>query len=242
MKTRLGWLVPILWVYASTNSAAESFAPTALETPSSLLNRASKLIQLMTNLTAAVDISTVDRRAAQSTPTLTKESWRFTRIGETNTFTRTRFLPFRSQEVIETMDYSGGRFVGLTNSSLPSDLSLPGFEPVNLLREMKQAKTVTDRREGDLRILTAEVPTGSCIAWFSTTDALPQRIEKHRGGQLLLVYACSRGSSSRFLPQRDTFHFYENGVVVTTVIRSFHNVEERSSPASGSPMHSSEAN
>jgi hypothetical protein len=193
-----------------------------------LLVRALSVFDRVTNLTASVDINSVDHLTSEASPTLTKEGWRFTRNGSTNTFTRIRYLPFAGREIIEGTNYSGGKLLVGKSASLPGTISLPGFEVYNLLAAMRCAALTTESRDGDSTVFTATLsPTETQKAWFSPTAVLPIRIEKRREGQLVMVYTRAAASDSRrILPSHDTCQLYENGRLTATMRRSFFSVQE----------------
>ena len=115
-------------------SATSSFIDSSAQ---DLLQRSLHLFGRTTNFSAAVDVDTVDRLSTQAQTTRAKEAWKFSRVGLTNTFTRTRFAPVSGGEIIESTNYFGGRLlVGPSSVSMPVDASLPGFEMLNHMRRL----------------------------------------------------------------------------------------------------------
>ena len=195
-----------------------------------VIQRAAQTFQRATNFSAAVDVDTIDRQSAQPQSTRAKEAWKFSRVGGTNLFTRTRFTPVPGLEMIEATNYAGGRLVvGPSSVPLPEDASLPGFETLNLLADLLAAGPVVERKEAGSLVVSAKTRAGLVLkAWFPEGRTMPSRIEKHRDGNL--VFALTRtdaGSGTSILPLRDSLHFYENGRITTTVLRSFAHVDER---------------
>lgn len=191
-----------------------------------LLDRAIEIFGGITNFSAGVDVQTIEHGNPSSGSVLAKETWRFSREGQTNRFTRNRYLPFRGQEVIESSSYSGGVLVSVTNIPLPATSSLPGFEVHNFLAMIRAQGTATVQRENDLLLVESGTVEGTkCYAWFSPKAALPIRLEKRKSGELILVYSQSPKSGG-LLPSREVFQFYEEGQIKTTIIRSFSNIKE----------------
>ena len=207
-------------------SATSSFIDSSAQ---DLLQRSLHLFGRTTNFSAAVDVDTVDRLSTQAQTTRAKEAWKFSRVGLTNTFTRTRFAPVSGREIIESTNYFGGRLlVGPSSVSMPVDASLPGFEMLNHLRNMLAAGPALERREGESTVMSATLRSGQTLkAWFHDGCVVPSRIEKHQGGNLVFAITRAEGrAGNSLLPQGDSLHFYENGRVTTTVLRSFSNIRE----------------
>ena len=208
-----------------------------------VIQRAAQTFRAATNFSAAVDVDTIDRQSAQPQSTRAKEAWKFSRAGGTNLFTRTRFTPVSGLEMIESTNYAGGRFVvGPSSVPLPADASLPGFETLNLLADVLAAGPVIERKEAGSLLISATTRAGLVLkAWFPEGRTTPSRIEKHRDGNL--VFALSRtdaGNGPSILPLRDALHFYENGRITTTVLRSFAQVEERPPASPAAPAATQE--
>lgn len=206
-------------------------APTLAALPTELIQRAVDAFTSATNVSAAVDLDTVDRLATSAAPTRAKESWKFSKAGGTNTFTRTRFVPVAGNEMIESTNYSGGRMlVGSSSVAMPAGTSLPGFEALNHLTDMLVADPVVEAREGASFVVSAKLRSSQTLkAWFSGGHSSPSRIEKYQGSALVFVLTrTDAGAADSVLPLRDALHFYENGRVTTTVLRSFSGIRELS--------------
>ena len=185
--------------------------------------------QQTTNFSAAVDVDTIDRQAAPAQTTRAKESWKFSRVGSTNTFIRARFTPVAGRERIESTSYSGGRLLaGVASAAMPPDASLPGFEALNLLSELLAAGPVIESREAGSLIISAKLASGQTLrAWFPERGAAPTRIERYQDGALALVLTRTDAApAGNVLPLHDALHLYQSGRVTTSVLRSYSNVTE----------------
>jgi hypothetical protein len=223
--------------YLSLVPGGFSSEATALNTsdPPKLLARALMAFKWVTNFVAAVDIVTVDNRRTNLAPTLAKETWHFAGGGQTNVFTRTRYLPLPGKERLESTNYSGGNLIASKSAPLPDTLSLPGFELYNLLAKMSAGPTAAGSPNGTaIKVTVTLSPEETQIAWFAPQTILPYRVEKRRGGDLLMVYTRTPDASvGQILPLRDVIQIYENGRIAVTVTRSFSNANEALAPFSG---------
>jgi hypothetical protein len=203
------------------------------------LNRVLQAILVTTNFSAAVDVDTVDRQSNPPQSTRSKEAWRFSRSGTTNTFTRTRFSPIPGREIIESTNFGGGLLlVGQSFVSLPADASLPGFEAMNMLAEMLAASPSLEHEEGGSFVLSATTPAGLVLkAWFTDKRLMPYRLIRLQGSNLLFVLTREEaGTVDSVLPMSDALHFYENGRVIATSVRSFSNVNQLSGKPQAAPV------
>lgn len=186
--------------------------------------RAISAMDALTNFSAAVDVDIVHRKAPASPPTRGKEAWKYSRVGRTNYFVRTRFTSIPGVEAIESSGYSGGQLqAGDSSTSLPKEASLPGFEAANLLSEMLLAGPAIESRDTNVCVIVATFPTGDRgKVWFYHARTMPFRLEKHRGSSLLFVLNRTEASDGRqFLPISDALHIYENGSPTLSILRSF---------------------
>jgi hypothetical protein len=192
----------------------------------------------VTNFSAGVDVDTIDRLGPPSPPRVAKEAWKFNRVGGTNRFVRTRFLPMAGEETIESTNHQGGRLLaGATVVPLPPDSSLPGFEVRHFLQQMLAARPVMESSNAEVFVVTAKLARGEQLkAFFSTSSRTPYRVEKSAQGRTLFVLArTEEAAGGSLLPASDSMHFHENGRVTSTVLRSFSNTREFAEPSSPRP-------
>jgi hypothetical protein len=213
------------WLEGSGSKASES-SHRAASLPDStgrvLVEAAIRVLLNTARFSAAVEVETVDRLDPRAIAVRAKEAWSFWNETGTNYLVRRRFTPQSGLETIISTNHAGGRLaIGSMSVVVPDNVSLPGFELLPLLREMSGAQpVVTSRTAGRQEVLAAAGIT-ELRAWFDSDQVLPSRIEKRIESKLRLVLTRVEAVPASVLPARSALHFYENGRVATTVLRSF---------------------